>query len=73
MHFGVPEELDVFAASITSIAPLNPIKFPALLSWYLGCESEIVRHHLRSLVSHKRVIGIVIIIVIVAAAGDGYY
>jgi hypothetical protein len=44
-----------------------------LLSWYLSCESEIVRHHLGSLVSHKRVIGIVIIIVIVAAAGDGYY
>src|SRR5215212_3838884 len=42
-----------------------------LLSWYLGCESEIVGHHLGSLVSHIRVIGSVIIVIV--AADDGCY
>src|SRR5215211_8515993 len=35
-----------------------------LLSWYLGCESEIVGRHLGSLVSHKRVTRSVIIVIV---------
>ena len=34
MHPGMPEQLGNFAASGASIAPLNPVKFPAWIHWW---------------------------------------